>query len=208
MPGCRLRARFLLPAILLMAGCATSPKRATEPMGVDRTEYARMYEAARAVLRERGFRIASASYRYGRIRTAPKPAATWLGLGRGHHRSAAAVWESTLHEQRRRVRVLLWPEAASDARPGAAAEYQMQVEAILQRRVDPQRMLTGVARGRQLWGRARIDRGGDAPTRPYWYTVRRDGRLETALRDAIVRRAMELSPSGEKPGRASSAEET
>lgn len=112
-----LTLRRILPGlgVLVLAasliGCSGSPDAAAPTIEPDR--YASAFDAARDVLRERGFTLERIDARAGVITTAPKPTAGLATPWDVEQQSAGQEVEDLLQNQQRVVRITFLPAAAS-----------------------------------------------------------------------------------------------
>lgn len=194
----------VLLAVGLVGCTAFSP--VPNPVEADAREYSRMYRAAIAVLRDEGFDLDRRDYRFGRITTNHLSSATMMEPWHRHNTTAYQAVESTLQDQRRRVRVFLDPiqptgQEASANNSSSTPDYHLQVEVIVERREFPDRYLTGSTHGHGVFGTlaslpGELNHRGISQTEQ-WRPVGRDVYLEQRLLALIVRKSITLTPGPE-----------
>lgn len=182
-------------------GCA-GPKLMPNPQPVAADAYGDTFELARQVLRDEGYRVNRADYRFGQITTHPKGSPTLLEPWHDDNRAADVAWDSTLGQLRRTARVTLEPDAALTPKadeqssqaagsaalnsPGVTASgtmYLVRVEVQLERYQAPQRRMNGSTAGTVFADLSETpaelqDRG---ITGAYWQPLGRDIPLEQHL---------------------------
>jgi len=206
--GCWLRraaALGLAAAALALVGCRGAAEPVAQPFEIDAREYARVFEAAELELRERGFDVDRADYRFGRLTTEPRGAATVFEPWDTAHSTPGQAVAATLADTRRTVRVMLDPAAGLADPAGSAGDpeaYDLRVEVLMHRRQVPLRRLDGSAE-RNVFNTLTAlppdwaQRGIEAE---YWQPVGRDGLLEDRLIRAIIRRSLEIDAAAGAAG--------
>jgi len=195
MPAMR-RPLVTLALVAALGGCAATPQAADNPTPLAADRYRPAFDAAVAVLRDRGFAVARQDYRHGIVTTQPEAAPTALEPWRGQNASASIAAAATLNDLRRTVTVSLEPNAA----PGPAATapaatgpsaYRLRVEVLVEREQTPVRRLSGITGGNVFDSLeavpAELKRRGIEGR--YWVALRRDTALERVLLGEIVERA-------------------
>ncbi|MEM9416538.1 MAG: hypothetical protein AAGA29_13840 [Planctomycetota bacterium] len=163
-----------------VVGCASGPCEQTESAAsseielpsvvarqiasyeLQRDDYDAAFDAAIALLRDQGFRIARKDWRFGVITTYPEASPTMFEPWVEGNAIRDLARRSTLNELRRRVTVTVKPatpifevdESLSGSRPSDPAArsmpetYSLSITVTLERRQAPDRYLTHSARGR------------------------------------------------------------
>lgn len=118
-------AAIAAACVQMIGGCATGPSAnvadsATVQVGTG--EYARTFDAARRVLRDRGFILERVDARAGIITTRPKTTAGLATPWDLEQQSLAQEAEDFLQRQQRVVRVTFEPVAGADASPEGGSQ--------------------------------------------------------------------------------------
>lgn len=186
----RLGAWVVLGLVgLFLPGCGRGVVQADNPAAVPPRDYDLVFDATVAALRDMHFTLDRQDRRFGVVTTQPMLAASVFEPWRADNTTGAQVAESTLNDQRRRVRVTLAPSAVEEE----PAEYHLQVEVTVERRQMPRRQINsaaavhlkfdeGVNRSRELLTEAGLEK-------PHWRPMGRDPYLEQRLVADILRRA-------------------
>ncbi len=185
-----------------LLGCVAKIETIKNPIEVDETEYARLFNAAVVVLREKGFTVDQQDYRYGRVTTRPARSPTFLEPWHADNTTFDQGLMSTINHQRRRISLYFEPKQAEAGRlgegrsvggEGTGGDYLFHAEILVERLVVPVARLTGSTRPRGLIGKL-----SDVPVEwkergiqdAYWRIVGRDPFLEQRLIAEIIRRSM------------------
>ncbi len=101
-------------ACLGAVGCASPQPVTPSERLVAASDYDAVYDAAEAVLRDRGFKRDRRDYRFGVVQSRPQGAATLAEVWRPNNVTLGAALDSTLNDHRRTVTVTLEPLDASE----------------------------------------------------------------------------------------------
>jgi hypothetical protein len=170
----------------LPGGCARELAQTPNPIEIAAGEYDRVFDASIQTLRDMRFTVERKDRRFGVVTTEPLPAASAIEPWHADNTTSQQVAQSTLHFQRRIVRIELAP-AAADARPDA---YRMTVRVDVQRRYDAPKELNsafiGAARFRDVRERNLAQRTETGLEESRWSPVGRDEQLEQRLIASIL----------------------
>lgn len=155
-------------------------------------QYDAVFDAAVATLRDLRFDVDRTDRRFGVVTTEPLIASSVVEPWYRDNTTARQALESTLHKQRRTVRIELKPTA--DAPPdGPAGAYQLQVVVDVERQYHPPRPIHTSALGRVTYRRAerryRPIETEAGIEESYWLSLGRDELLERRLAQMILHRA-------------------
>jgi hypothetical protein len=188
--------------LLLLGGCA---KPAPEVLTFDSGQYPVVRDEIVRAMRAEGFTVDRSDPRLGVFTSKPLAASTLLELFKRDNSNLAQAWESTVNQQRRRVRVVVETAAAKDVvgSDEAAARTQVTPNPPPPTFEDPQgllnlRVLVFVDRAsqphwrvetttRRLSSRAtepELEQRGMQPT--YWQPISRDPLMEERLMRRII----------------------
>jgi hypothetical protein len=183
----------------LVAGCESTP--VSNPMPLAKGEYQRVFDAAEAVLADRGFGFDRRSERFGLIVTKPRLSRTMFEPVGNNNQTLRRQGQSTLRQLRRRVTVQLRPAdtapttQSSDGAPTVATReakvgYTVSVKVVVQAQQQPKRRLIGATGRRVFSNLAEVPRRWQARgiSSRYWQRIDRDRELEQRLLQAIARR--------------------
>jgi len=193
----------LLILFACVTGCSLNQANANNPLEIDHSEYARVYNAAIAVLREYGFSLDRQDYRFGRITTKPQNSPTALEPWNNTNTTSNQILESTINHQRRLVTVSLEPISPTNpitptpiATRTATDGYHLRIEVFVERRQTPNRRLAGSTRGHRVFDTLRstpIEWQNRGIKGSYWRPLGRDPYLEQRLLNAIIRQSFNLN---------------
>ena len=178
-------------AAVFAGGCAQLPAVTANPIEITAGEYDRVFDASIQTLRQMRFTVDRKDRRFGVVTSEPMLASSAIEPWYRDNTHSAQVAQSTLHLQRRIVRVELTPaEPVADARTEA---YRMSVQVQIERRYDPPKELNtpliGAARFRDVRQNV-ITQTTEAGTETsHWVNIGRDEQLEQRLIAQILTRA-------------------
>lgn len=204
----------LIACSALGVGCqSTSPASAGAPAAAANAQlasfeffpedYPQVHEAAVAVLREHGFRIARNDYRFGTVTTYVKESPTVLEFWIDDASTSAQRRADTLNAQQRMVKLTILslpgfdlsdPLSDQDEDDIIPPYYKLTVQVLVERLQLPDRYLTHSVRGQIAAEYTTTpthlsDRG---ITGPYAQPMTRDPHLEARIVNAIALKAREL----------------
>lgn len=201
-----------LALALHSAGCAgTGPSPSEVPLVVEPGSYTRAFDAARHVLRDRGFILERVDARAGVITTQPKTTAGVVTPWDREQQSIQAEFEDFLERQQRIVRITFEPAAPAptstpspEAPPpnllDAAEPLNMRIQVTLQRINVPGRKLEPEAiEQTSYWYEPAMGERGLQPS--YEVSIRRDADGERRLHELIAHRLAEAASLSAAPAR-------
>lgn len=182
---------FMPLAAVLLGGCAQAPAVTANPIEITAGEYDRVFDASIQALRDMRFTVDRKDRRFGVVTSQPLIASSAIEPWHRDNTSSRQVIQSTLHLQRRIVRVEL---AQADPSPGARAEaYRMSVQVQIERRYDPPAELNTALIGASSFRDVRkqlVKQTTEAGVeKSRWANVGRDEQLEQRLIARILNAA-------------------
>ena len=169
---------------VLLSGCGL--KQGPASLSIEPGTYEQSFSAALGVLRDEGLDPSLRDPRGGVIEAGPAATGSLLEPWKPGHGSLDAALESTIHHQRRRVRLEFTPGSQPDGRPFDLTQHDdaldLHIQAWIEREYRP-------GERRNLWSRrlseqavvyAPGEREEPVESR-FWLPVRRDAEYESHL---------------------------
>lgn len=204
-PCCRIAPLLLVFAVAL-TGCAPGPIGRLELRNV---EYDRVFDAAVAALRDQRFTLDRVDRRLGVITTRPRAASSVIEPWKADNSTPGQAIESTLHYQRRLMRIEFLPLGGIEPATGAQAmppfgqvspaeplfipaehpgTLVLSVRCIVERSHRPGLQVDTVAvrRSNVTLDPSLSERG---VARQFWEPVARDAHMETRFKHRVMRHA-------------------
>jgi len=180
-------------------GCAAPRPTMDQPIEIDVSEYANVFDASVRVLREQGNVIDRQDYRFGVITTKPLLVPTILELWHSTNRMTNHALASTFNNHRRTVRVTIKPpESISETEMGTSRStvvesgkvYLFHVGVQIERLQIVTRYMSGSTAGNQVLktlSSTPVTLAQRGISSSSWQSIGRDPVLEQSLTAAIIR---------------------
>jgi len=200
----KIPAGIVIVALALaLTGCARPSIHRSNVIAIEAEEYNRVFDATVLVLREYGFTVDRHDFRHGVVTTIPVSSPTVLEPWSNQNRTTAQALGNTLTHQRRILTVSLTAMETDQAEvdEGDEGDFELRVEAQIERRQVPRRHMTRSAAGHRILGTLHTtpaelaDRG---ITHDYWAAVGRDAPLEQHILATVIRRSLTINESADE----------